>query len=316
MQTSTVEGVPTDVLERIQKIFSLAAKNPNEAEAAAAVAKGQELLERYNLSHEAVMGTNAGSGARERVAVNGGMYQYQRDLWGAVADINFCWYWPGRYWASGGSRWGGAWKHNHNLIGRRVNVTATQAMATYLEAVATRITKEHTRGINSTYSLGNWAHSFKRGLVDRICRKLWDRRRAEVEAESAREAAARKLAAEGASTATALTISVYHSAEMDANYDMEFGEGWSARKASERAEKAARQRAWNEARTRWAAAFPEEARAADARYREQKWRGGGRRDTSRDNLDGGAYSMGYAAGAEVSIDQQVDGAARGRIGHD
>lgn len=82
------------ILKRLQGLLNLAAKNSNPEEAASAAAKAQELLARYNLTAESVeQGRAAADGKREQAAVDGGTYAWQRELWGAVARLNFCLHW-------------------------------------------------------------------------------------------------------------------------------------------------------------------------------------------------------------------------------
>lgn len=301
----SIQGIPDDVVAQIQKIFRLAAKTPNEAEAAAALAKGNELLERYNLDLVSVSEANVGSGARERMAVVGGFRKWERDLWEAVAALNFCLYWHQRAWKERYEfgKWRN-WKHEHYLVGRKVNIAATQAMASYLMDVVARLSRERTRGENTAQGLDSWANSYRHGLVARICRKLRERRNAALREEEARREAEMRAADGAVATSTAVTLQVYIDKETDANYDFEFGEGWSAARAAERAQAAAIRRMSEDEYTRWATEHPAEAAEIAARRRRQARRqrsGGGDR-----NMDSGAYWVGYSDGEKVSIDPQVD----------
>lgn len=305
------DAVPEDVLEQIQKIFRLAEKNPNENEAASALAKGQELLERYNLTYEAVSSANVGSGAREKTAVEGGYWDYERDLWRAVAQLNFCLWWfrrvrnVDRIKNDKGHR--SKWLCYHSIVGRKVNVAATKAMASYLLQAANQLTYDQVRGWNDTYKFDNYANSYRRGVIERLCRKLRERRKASVAAEEERLANQRR-SADGASTSRAVSLMVYIDKETDANLDFVYGEGYSAREAAAKAEAAAEARRRQEAYTKWAAAHPEEAaeRAALA-AKALRHRSGGR-SSGRANrrIDVGAYWSGYDAADNLSIDQQVD----------
>src|ERR1700722_8608617 len=273
---TVIDTVPDDVLGRIQKLLSLAAKNPNENEAAAATAKAQELLARYNLDAEMMAGAAVGGGAREKAALDGGFYQFERDLWQAVAGLNFCLYWNQRVAIRESKtkvdRYGdgirrnrrSGYTHRHYLVGKKVNVTATKAMAGYLREVVERLAIERIRGADGLTRYGNWAISYRSGIVSAVRRKLTARRNEALAAEQrARDAAER--AAEGASTSTALSLQVYVDKETDANYDFIYGEGWSAKRAAEAAERK-RQR---DEYTKWAAAHPEEAAAAEAQRARQ-----------------------------------------------
>lgn len=80
-------------LEKIEKLFRLAAKNTSPEEAATATAKAQELLTLYNLDSDSVGKTGASADQRrEQKVIKGGMYAYQRTLWYQIAKLNFCMY--------------------------------------------------------------------------------------------------------------------------------------------------------------------------------------------------------------------------------
>lgn len=77
-------------IEQVEKLLRLAGKNQNENESAAAAAKAQELLLKHNLDMSIVeQNSGASSGKREDIKFAGGLYHYQRELWGAVAKLNF-----------------------------------------------------------------------------------------------------------------------------------------------------------------------------------------------------------------------------------
>lgn len=308
---SVVENVPDEVLERIQKLFQLAAKNPSESEAASATAKAQELLERYNLDADAVNGAAVGSGAREKVALDGGFYLFEQQLWRGVAELNFCLYWHERSLRRGGRtkkrvfydeakvarNWG--YDHHHRLVGRKVNVAATKAMAGYLRQVVERLTLDRIRGADDLPQYGRWANSYRNGIVARICQKLRERRN-EVLAAEHQHRADEERAADNASTSRALSLQVYLDKETDANLDFLYGEGYSAKRAAAAAERRGQQEAY----TRWAAEHPEEAAAEEAKRRKEARRPRGRTKTM--NVDRSAYWDGWDSAADVSIDQQTE----------
>lgn len=305
---------PDSVLERIQKLMRLAARNPSEAEAASAAAKARELLEEWNLDATEVSEARVGGGVREEAALEGGFWEYQQNLWRSVAELNFCLYWHSRVERAGGrttDRWGDrrrrGYDHRHCLVGRRVNIAATRAMATYLEVVVARLTAERVRGASDLPLYGRWANSYRLGVVSRICRKLRARRSEVLAAEQLRRDAEER-ASDGASTSSSLTLMVYIDRETDANFDLIYGEGWSQRRAAAALERRRQQEEY----ARWAADHPEEARAAEEkRRRESRRRGGpGSRGGSgvrerRDRTDRSAYWAGYDAAEYVSIDPQT-----------
>lgn len=331
-----------DAIGKIEKLLRLAGKNTNEAEASAAAAKAQELMTRYNLDM-ATVEQGSDSGKREDAKLSGGLYHYQRDLWRAVAELNFCLHWSqyvydkdkvGRKKASWRDSYNsegangerkiregqvikvqGGYRFVHQVVGRKVNVAATRVMAEYLEQAIERLTRERLNGEGSQF-FTRWAISYREGIASTIIDKIYERRSHLLRAEKRKQHAADKRAAEAAaapfSSATALTLSDYVKSEYDANMDVVNGEGWSARVAMARAE-AAREAAEEEAAyVAWKTANPEEARKKEAEEREarkkDRYRGGSRsyEDRKADNRDYGAYRSGEEAGKNVSLDQQAD----------
>lgn len=319
-------------MEQIQKLLNLAAKNPNEHEAAAAASKAQELLSRYNLDVATIeKAGDAKAGKREQAMVDGGTYAYQRELWKAVADLNYCFHWvqPFRVWSkskrvgTGRERFtteGYVMKQRHVIVGRIVNTQATKIMAQYLQSAIERVTLErlglrHNLQISgqaisadlNAQRFSNWAVSFRKGCARRVLEQLEDRRSAILAAEAkkrrADEARAKRA---GISTATGLTLKDMTKAEREANYDFIYGEGeWAATQAR-RAEAARKQREEEAAYTKWAKAHPEEARAKEEERRKaerRSYRGG---SGPRDTTDRSAFWSGYDEAKDISLEQQVD----------
>lgn len=330
------------VTDRIRKLFALAARNPNEAEASLAAAKAQELLTAYNLDMSTVeQGGN--SGKREEARQSGGMYRYERELWQAVAELNFCLYFTSRKWMTRRAE-----KRDtegfivrpekkflgfqHRIVGRMVNTAATRVMGEYLQQTIERLCRERLHGDHGdkayTQFFTSWAVAFREGIADRVIEKLKERRSHLVKEEQrkadAAEKAARKAARAGVSTATTLTISNVIKSEHDANIDHLYGEGYSAKKAARLAEQARAEKEADDAYAKWAKAHPAEAAKEAAKDREatrKYWakRSGGRRSfgmpTAQDRRrESGGYYTGYDVGDKVSLDQQVDRGAAKRIG--
>ena len=309
---------PQEILDKIQKLLNLAAKNPSAEEAASATSKAQELLTKYNLD-AAVVERHAGtkSDRREDLRLRGGFYEYQQTLWRAVAQLNFCIYWcqPYRDRTRGrklpdGSRVGKQTKR-HRLVGRLVNTTASRIMAEYLETSIEKGLRERLGGDHrQLYS--NWAISYREGAVSRLVEKIraryWERREADEKAKPVMK--------EGMSQA--LTISMYQDAEYDANIDFVYGEGTSAKWAADRAARAAEAKAEEEAYTAWAAANPEEAKKKEAEEREKRrkaasrYRGG----RSERHQDLNAYDHGRNAAENISLDQQMDSGSKKGLTHE
>lgn len=310
------------IVQKVEKLLAMAnRKKGNEAEAAAAAAKAQEMLAAYNIDMAMVEQSSGTSGRREDVKHKGGVYLYQRDLWRAVAELNFCLYWTSTKWVSREATrlndWGEKVKelvwsiqYQHRVVGRTVNITLTKSMASYLEQTIERLVMERL-GNDNTQRFSRWAVSYRKGAAARIIEKVQDRRDELEAAEAKRKRDAEHAAARaGVSTATTLTIADVRKSERDANLDHIYGEGWSARQREEK-RKAAEAAAQAEAEyARWAAANPEEARKEEEKRRkevEAYWnrrRSRGGRGKSN-NVDSGAYWAGYDAAEKVGIDPQA-----------
>lgn len=339
-----------DAIGKIEKLLRLAGKNTNEAEASAAAAKAQELMTKYNLDM-ATVEQGSDSGKREDAKLSGGLYHYQRDLWRAVAELNFCLHWSqyvydrdkvGRRKATWKDQYGseylnrqapvgnvnkikrgqvikvqGGYRFVHRVVGRKVNVAATRVMAEYLEQTIERLTRERLKGEGSQF-FTRWAISYREGIASTIVDKIYQRRQHLLRAEARKQREAEKRATEAAaapfSSATALTLSDYVKSEHDANMDVVNGEGWSARVAMRRAE-AAREAAEEEAAyVAWAKANPEEAQRKEAEERAEraKYRYRGGRADYRDNKK--VDYGAYRSGEEAGKNVSLDQQADDRRG--
>lgn len=324
---------------RVEKLLRLAGRNTSEAEAASATQKAMELLAQYNLDMTTVEreGQSAG-GARTQEAMVGGFYEYERELWSHVADLNFCMYWSQSSYVrrtkiDARSRalldpflQTHVRRQEHRLVGRVVNVTATRVMSEYLLQTIERLCREWLADRGQSESpRSRRAVSFREGVAERVCEKIYDRRREQLREEARAAAEARARAAEagvaGVSDGTSVTLSSLQKSEHDANLDHLYGEGFSARGAADRAAKAAADRAAEEEYTRWAEAHPEEAAREEARRVKEEQRAARRGPGSRGGsagraVDWGAYSAGRRAGEAVGLDQQAGRAASsGSVGH-
>lgn len=316
------------ILKRIQGLLNLASKNTSSEEASSAAAKAQELLARYNLDVATVENSTAiKDGKREQAMVDGGTYAWQRELWGAVAGLNFCVHWVQSYevWTkakrvgNGRDRFtteGYVYKKRHALIGRIVNTRATMAMAGYLQQAIERALLERLHGDALTYQqqrFSTWAVDYRRGATKRLLDKLNDRR-SEMEAKEAERL--RKVAAEaaraGTTTTTGVTLSTLRKSEADANYDFVHGEGAAARWQARQAERTRARREEREAYTRWAAENPEEAAKKEAERQAAYEKAArknfnGRTAAAKPKHYSGAFWDGYDAAANIGLDGQVAG---------
>ena len=316
------------ILEKVEKLYRLAAKNPNQAEAESATKKAQDLLVAYNLDAALVNADGqSDSGKRMDEKFKGGMYKYQRSLWARIADLNFClcWNYPKLRWRTQGRinrATGERWTDDvlsrtieTQIVGRKVNVISTKMMAEYLLGTIERLSNER---FANHQRFTSEAVAYREGMAYAVENKLWERRQ-ELKAEEKRKRAeAEAKQREGVSTSNALTIASYSEAERDANYDAVFGEGWSAKQRAEREQQAAARRAAEEEYTRWAAANPEEARKeAEKAEREQRKKDAKRSNrreryrapTAEDRRQSSSeFWQGVDKGKSISIDMQADGA--------
>lgn len=304
------------MIEKVAKLLTLAASNPNEAEAAAAHDKAQEMLIAYNLDMSMVDDIN-NAGQRQQEEMEGGKHEWQQDIWTAVAELNFCSYFNTEVFVESklyrtfemrkrDDRYVkvyGAWQNRHNLIGRVVNIVTTRTMAQYLEEVTERLCRDVCKS-NNEKPTGRWGNNFKAGVALRLTSKIGDRRRDLLSEEQRKQADAMKAAAERAAgdvpTTKALTLASFSEAEKEANYDFQHGDG-AYRKRAELDREA------EEIYTKWAEANPEEARRQE---KERK-----RQDAKQKRNDDAWYrrwvkrpgfSDGYHAAKDISIDQQTD----------
>lgn len=317
-------------LDTVEKLLRLAGKNPNEHEAAQATAKAMAMLADLNLTLASVDETGEGGGRRAEEKLVGGFYEFERDLWERIGDLNFCMVWHQQHWVKRERRdakserildefrRGHILRGQFKIIGRVHNIMATKAMAEYLLSTIERLTRErlHESGVTeriNTQLRSRWAVSFREGIAASVAEKLWDRRQEQIadEKREAREAERRRAESaemEGTSTATAITLSTLRKSERDANMDFVYGEGFTARQAQARADAARRAREAQEAYAKWAAANPEEAAAEEEKRRKaerkrssRSW-GGGRQEKER---DWGAFRAGREVGESVGIDRQA-----------
>jgi hypothetical protein len=268
-----------------------------------------------------------GQGKRAEQKLEGGFYTYQRDLWRSVAELNFCLYWNQTFihrtklWKNEGGQFVRRFKEKlsrqHRIVGRQVNVKLTIAMAEYLEQAIERILRERLEENNEQFR-SKWATSFREGAADIITDKLYDRRREIISEQQrkqheARQAASAQTVSE-VSSGTGLTLATLAEQEKDANWDFLYGEGWSAQRSREAAERRQREaeasRAAREAYTAWCEANPEEAarqekEAAARERRNAARRTGPRYRESVYKGDASAFRAGREAGRKISIDQQA-----------
>lgn len=304
---------------KIEKLLRVADGTANENESAVALQMAQKLADLHNLD----IGTIGKTGARKDETISKGLYQYQRTLYAAMADLNHC-----KAWITKGLTKGS--KYSVRLLGSKVNVTTTRVFCDYVEEVANRLVRDR---FEPRAYFSKDAHYFREGVIDRMVLRIRERRREE---EAERERAKREQEARnrhpGAATENAIVlISDVAREEERANYDYLHGEGaWDAREARI----AARRREIEEANERyekWALANPEEVARREAERQKEQEAARKRRErldrqaekrrqeridrfgydpqdyrSKATKYDSSAYWEGQDAGAKVSIDQQID----------
>jgi hypothetical protein len=313
----------------IRKITALLNTNGcTEAEAEARLAKAQELLAKHNLDM-AIIGKDKKTGpeARNDTKRKGGLYSWQRKLWKAVAELNFCYYLSVKGLAKGST-------YEHRLIGSQGNVIATEVMARYLQEVIEKLAQTWAKenGYGSVFVRD--AIAYREGMTARVTMRLAERRQAVITEERQKaERAKQEAARTGDTTGNALTILDIISTEADLNYDYvnDWELGTTARQRAER--EAYSRKFWDEyfakekAQAEWDAAHPEEAAARKAkeaedlrRWTEKEAKKEARRKTTQprarklspEEERAGLYAFrkGHADGAQVGIDQQVKGTSK------
>lgn len=337
-----------DLIDKIGKLLAVAASTRNDEERDAFTARAMKLLSDNNLDMAAVESGTSGAKAAKRTDERrrGGYYEFQRSLWHAVADLNFCMYFnlrvfcPGRTSGYVRKKYGnmdavraagkdGCFEFQHRLVGRTVNVAGTLAMVTYLEQAIERKVQDRLPGQPKLW-LSPEMTIYREGIADEIRSKIRDRREEQLAEEQhkmaeAEEAEARAYEA-GHSLGRSITLSSVKQTEADANYDFLHGDGASAKKRAEdaayRAKAAERRRRDEEAYTAWAAANPEELARQEAEERKRqkrrdayipKGRARGYGSTKKDKYDNAEYWRGRDDGKSISIDQQVGGGAKGLL---
>ena len=320
-------------IETAEKLMRLAGNNTNQNEAAAATAKAMDLLAAHNLDVSIIEQQGGGAkAARSDEKMAGGLYHYQRNLWQAIAQLNFCWYWnqyvydPNKssaYWRRKGvTGKKGGYRFQHRLVGRKVNVIATRNMADYLEKTIDRLVRERIGDSQGNNMFSKWAVNFREGIADEIRSKIFDRRRdllAEEDRRIREEAERAAQAGRGTeSSGRGLTLRSLQQSEYDANTDFLYGEGTAAKWAAERAEAARKQAeadaayaAWAEANPEaayaaWAEANPEAAAKEEAKARKESRRRSYGRSKGREAHNTSAYWEGREEGKKVSIDPQAE----------
>ena len=320
------------VIGKVEKLLALSRNNSNEAEAQSAAAKAMELLAAYNLDMAIVGQNKPVDGKRADKKRTGGLYSWQRDLWHAVAELNFC-----RYWFIRGLERGS--KYEHRILGRQENVISTELMAEYLQDTVERLTVEYGKiNFPGKSRFIRELIAYREGMATRLYWRLQEIRQQRIAEERRKQEEMRTRGSHGGS---ALVLADVINTEEDFNND--YINGWepgtSARNRAERearraAAKAAADEQLAKEQLEWeafAAANPaeaerilrERARAEEQRKAEDdaRWAKMSNRPvrerklTSREvRMQSREFQAGYVKGADVGLDKQVSKSNTKRIG--
>lgn len=322
MTTVNQEVISDDVVRKIQLLLNLAARTEgNEAEAAAAMARAQEILAKYNLDLATVQDKVVAGGTAAQVqeakrdyaaSPRSAMYQWQRNLVKAIAEANYC-----RYWVAevNTTSWRDPKKQirakRHKVLGRVVNTTTVMIMVDYLLDTIERLIP-----YQGTQKVCRDAVIWREGCADRLIERV------RAKAEEMRTPDYAKQGEQGYCTALAVRDMV--AKEEAGNYDAVNGAGawarklaydakWDAEWKAGQAEREARHRlsAEQEAQKLLAETPAEKARrlkreAAEARRSDRYWDA---QDRKTERAEARRYSPAYAAGKQtaetIGLDAQI-----------
>lgn len=229
---SQQEQISDNVFRKIQLLLKLAERTEgNEVEAAAAMAKAQDILAQYNLDLATVQdkvvagGTNTPEdemAKRDYARIRrSAMYNWQRNLVKALAEANYC-----RYWVvetNEGRRGEASRVKRHKVLGRLINTTAVLVMTDYLMDTIERLLPYTNRE-----RLSRSANSWREGCADRLIERIKEKAEAMKQADYATQGEA--------AYSTAMAVRNMATAETVGNYDHQFGKGaWAAKLARDAA---------------------------------------------------------------------------------
>jgi hypothetical protein len=335
---ATMNVPPSDsIVRKIQLLLNLGARSEgNEQEAAAAMARAQELLAQYNLDLATVQDKVVAGGTAAREAESkrdyaqskrSAMYKWQQALVRVLAEANFCVYWVDEtreltyippknrkpyedYDENGRAE---IRVKRHKVLGRIANTTAVMIMVDYLLDTIERLLP-----YPQNERLSRNANLWREGCADRLVERV----KAKAEAMKTADYATQ---GEKAYT-TAIQVADLARKEAAGNYDHQYGAGAWAKKLAREAEAekywsdeavAERQRIRDaELAAKRALETPaqkakrerEEAKEArrNERFSESYWRRQDREDERREaRLNSGAYRAGRAKGDDIGLDGQV-----------
>ena len=293
-------------VEKVKKLLRLAGNNPSQDEAQNALDRAHQILEQHNISISDL--EDRKDHARDDTRVNGGLYKWQRQVWKASAELNFCVYFD----ILGQQR---GQKFEHRLVGRAENVVMSQIMAEYLQGAIERIARNWAKE-NDRHIFAKDCIIFREGMADTITMRLQS-----LQHDRMKEAEAKEK--EAAATGTN-AVTIFGAAHREKDMNTDYLNGWEPGTAARhRAEREARMAEYDRKRKEEEAEHevkmatdPEYAkkwRAEEAKRAKEaeKWWARYTRRKARSNAEDRrkstpAYKEGRSAGYEVGLDQQVD----------
>ncbi len=319
------------LMDRIAKLLKLAdaSRNTSEAEASAAAAKVQELLQEHGLSLAEIeaAGDSSAKSDREKREVDGYAinHPWQVKLMEAIAETNFCLCRVTTKKTQRGN------SKRFQLVGRKLNVEATKMVYEYLFETMRRLALEQGF-VTKDFADGkkdNKSHLDRKiwneGCTDRLVARLKERA-----AQAMRESEARKHKAAGNGTGRELVLSDVYGSEADLNNDEinGFPSGTTAAKRRENEERSARIKARHEKlmadgverieawyvangydhanAKRFAASYHQEQARPQ---RRSGGRSGGTNWTSwskkKERINSEAYQAGSRTGSKIGLDPQA-----------
>lgn len=310
----------TRTIDKIRKLLALANdKGASEHEAALAAERAQDLMDAHGLEMASLDLTGEGE-SREKgaaTAVGLGRETWAVDLMSAVAESCYVTAWSNRR---------GNKLENFTLIGRKSAVVSCEVLYAYLSRTVIRLSRAE---------LGS-QRFFRFGCAERIAHRIRVRHAETLRTQRA-EAEARKANTQhgyggGYSTALVVVLEDYAQKERDLNRDFQRGvaPGTSERERLEREDKQRRNDArmaelqaqdigWDEAW--WMVNYDLTLEQAIEKERANREAAGSDKTRYRERVDFDArrrnsaeYHRGSAAGANVSLDRQLDADKR-RIGN-
>jgi hypothetical protein len=240
---ANVQTVDDSVVRKIQLLLNLAARSEgNEAEAAAAMARAQEILAKYNLDLATVQDKVVTGGTAEREAESkrdyalskrSAMYKWQQNLVRAIAEANYCIYWIAEvkeqayippknrksYEDYDENGMGTIHVKRHRVLGRVANTTGVMIMVDYLLDTIERLLP-----YPQAQRLSREANLWREGCADRLVERV------NAKAEAMRKA---DYATQGEQQySVAIQVAAMAEKEEAGNYDHQHGAGaWAKRKA-------------------------------------------------------------------------------------